>query len=74
MNRHFRQETARIRQTSSELFLYIGNIGSRLYLDQPMTMRERETTSTSDSHAIAQLTFEADEGPELAYRIERFGK
>ena len=24
--------------------------------------------------AIAQLAYEGDEGPELAYRIERFGK
>jgi len=52
-----------------------------------MPRRERETTaSTSHSQllnrrdfvartlAIAQLAYEGEEGPELAYRIERLGK
>ena len=28
----------------------------------------------AEEHARAQLAYERDEGPEIAYRIERFGK
>jgi hypothetical protein len=36
--------------------------GTRAQWQQPFTL------------AIAQLAYEGDEGPELAYRIERFSK
>ena len=40
-----------------------------------MPKRERAATvSKSDTLAIAQLAYEGDHGPEIAYRIERFGK